>query len=286
MLRNDISIAFFGTPDLTLPILDELESAGFLPKIIVTGEDERKGRHLELQEPAPKAWAKKREILVLQPGKLGKDFLEEFKKYDIDLGIVVAYGKILPQALLDIPKYGMINVHYSLLPKYRGATPVESAILNGDTETGVVIQKMVYELDAGDVIEEEKTAIRENETAPELRNRLNEVAKKMLIKAVERMLAETAITRAQNGAEATFTKRIKKEDGLIDPAGDAVENDGKFRAYYGWPGSYFFTEKNGKKIRVIIKDAKLENGIFEIKKVVPEGKKEMSYKDFLSGYKS
>ncbi len=276
-----LNIAFFGTPDLVIPILDELEKSGLTPKVIVTGLDVPKGRRLQIEKPAPKAWAEARGIPVLQPAKIDAAFLEEFQKYGVDLGVVVAYGKILPQALLDLPKLGMINVHYSLLPKYRGATPVESAILAGETETGVAIQKMVLKLDAGDVIEEAKVAIGEKETAPELRARLNGIAKNLLIEVVQKIANGTAKFRKQDDSQATRCGKIKKEDGEIDPSGDAILNWRKFRAYAGWPGTYFFGEKNNKKIRVIVKDADFKDGIFIIKKVVPEGKKEMPYADFL-----
>ncbi|MDD5357435.1 MAG: methionyl-tRNA formyltransferase [Candidatus Pacebacteria bacterium] len=279
-----LNIAFFGTPELVLPILEELRSADLLPKVIITGKDEPRGRKLVLQKPAPKLWAEQKNIPILQPEKINQEFLEAFKKYDIDLGIVVAYGKILPKALLELPRLGMINVHYSLLPKYRGATPVESAILNGDETTGVVIQKMVFALDAGDIIEKEEVRVGERETAPELRNRLNEIAKKLLVKAVGKIADGTASFEKQDESYATLCKKIKKEDGLLDLAGDPVQNYRKFRAYYGWPGTYFFMERNGKKMRVVIKEATLDEGKFEILRIIPEGKKEMSYKDFLAGF--
>ncbi|MDD5050758.1 MAG: methionyl-tRNA formyltransferase [Candidatus Pacebacteria bacterium] len=279
-----LNIAFFGTPELVLPILEELQSADLLPKVIVTGKDEPQGRKMLVKKPAPKIWAEQKNIPAFQPEKINAQFLEAFKKYDIDLGIVVAYGKILPKALLELPRLGMINVHYSLLPKYRGATPVESAILNGDDMTGVVIQKMVYELDAGDVIEKEEVRIGEKETAPELRNRLNEIAKKLLVKAVGKIADGTASFEKQDDNKATLCKKIKKEDGLLDLADDPIQNYRKFRAYYGWPGTYFFMERNGKKMRIVIKEATFKEGKFEILRIIPEGKKEMSYKDFLAGF--
>jgi methionyl-tRNA formyltransferase len=283
-MSKNFNIAFFGTPELVTAILDELERSGFLPNIIVTGKDEPQGRKMIIQKPAAKTWAEERNIPVLQPEKIGAEFIENFKKYDIHLGVVVAYGKILPKRLIELPRFGMINVHYSLLPKYRGATPVESAILNGDEETGVVIQKMAYDLDAGDIIEKEKVTIDAKETAPALRNRLNKIAKKLLVRVVQKIENGGASYEKQDGAKATLCKKIKKEDGLIDPNGDPILNFRKFRAYSGWPGIYFFIEKNSKKTRIVIKEATFKDGKFEILRVVPEGKKEMSYKDFLSGF--
>ena len=273
-------IAFFGTPDLVIPILDEMEKAGYATKIIVTGQDAAKGRHLNIEKPAAKIWAEARGIPVLQPAKIDTAFLEEFKKHDIELGVVAAYGKILPQTLLDLPRLGLINIHYSLLPKYRGATPVESAILNGDAETGVSIQKMIFKLDAGSVIAEEKTPIGEKETTPELRARLNEIGKKLLVETIGKIADGTAEYREQEESAATRCGKITKEDGLIDPAKDDEKNWRKFKAYSGWPGTYFFAEKNGKKIRIIVKESDFQEGKFIIKKVVPEGRKEISYEEF------
>ena len=186
--------------------------------------------------------------------------------------------------MIDIPKYGIFNIHYSLLPKYRGATPVESAILNGDKETGVTIQKMVFELDAGPIVAEEKIDIGENETSPELRNRLNDVGKKMLIETIPKIIDGTAVYREQNHAEATRTKKINKEDGLIDTNDPPEKNYRKYLAYFGWPGIYFFAKRRGGDfVRVTVKNALFLNGTFVIKRVLPEGKKEMDYRDFLRG---
>lgn len=276
-----IKFAFFGTPELVIPILDELEKEGLIPSLVVTGKDMPKGRNLVITPPAPKVWAEKRNIPVWQPEKIDAEFIENFQQDNFDLGVVVAYGKILPEALINLPEHGMINVHYSLLPKYRGATPVESAILNGDKETGVCIQKMVFALDAGDVIDEEKTEIGADERALELRARLNEMAKKMLPKSILKLVEGTATFKKQNDSEATHCKKIKKEDGLLDLEADGVLNYRKYRAYFGWPGSFFFKEINGKKMRIKITDASLEDTEFKIKKVIPEGKKEADYEMFL-----
>lgn len=283
-LKLKTNFVFFGTPELAIPILEELKSAGMLPSLIVTAPDRPQGRGLALTSPPAKIWAEKNGISVLQPIKLDSEFHCQLSVVGYELFIVVAYGKILPQEIIDLPKYGTFNIHYSLLPKYRGATPVESAILNGDTETGVVIQKMVFELDAGAVVAEEKVVILENENTPALRTRLNNMAKKMLVETIPKIIAVTATYREQNHAEATFTKKITKEDGLIDPTGDPLENYRKFLALQPWPGIYFFAKrKNGDLLRVTIKDCALRNGEFIIKRVLPEGKKEMDYKDFLRG---
>ena len=269
------NIIFFGTPGLTVTLLDELERSGLTPAVVVTGEDKPVGRKQTITPPPPKVWAEARGIPVWQPAKLDDEFVDRVAAGAFDLGIVVAYGKILPRKLLDTPRLGMLNVHYSLLPRYRGATPVEGAILAGETETGVSIQKIVFELDAGPVVAEERASIGDTETAPELRTRLNEVAKGLLVRAARDVLSGTATYREQDHAAATFTKKTKKENGLIDLADDPGVNYRKYRAYFGWPGTYFM--KDGA--RVIIKSAEFVNGEFRILRVVPEGKSEIDYRN-------
>lgn len=275
-----MKIAFFGTPEFTVEILDTLLGSTLKPELIVTGEDVPVGRKLILTKPGPKVWAEAHGVLVVQPKKIDATFIEEMKKQSWDLFVVVAYGKILPKELIDIPTYGTINVHYSLLPKYRGATPVESALLNQDVETGVCIQHMVYELDAGDILAQVKTPITKTENHEELRTRLNDICKPLLIEVVKNIEEKIVYKVKQDSSQKTICKKIKKSDGEIKLDEDAKTLYAKFRAYYGWPGIYFFTEKKTKTIRVKITDARLENNIFVIKKVIPEGKKEISWEDF------
>ena len=275
-----MKIAFWGTPELTIPILNKLEEAGFLPSVIITGPDRPQGRGLVMTPPAPKDWALIRNIPILQPEKIDAEFILHIRNLNLDISVVVAYGKILPEEIIKIPKFGTLNTHYSLLPRWRGATPVESAILAGDIQTGVCIQQMVYKLDAGAIHAQEKITIGEHENAPDLRSRLNEIGARLLTETLQSIKAGTAKPIEQDESGATRCGKIEKEDGLIDPSGDTIINDRKFRAYFGWPGSYFFVEKDGKKVRVIIKDAALENNKWIIKRVVPEGKKEIDYFEF------
>ena len=271
--------AFFGTPALAVEILEALAAEGYVPSLIVTMPDRQVGRGLEIRETAVAAWGRERGIEVLKPEKLDAAFIEEFKSRDISFSIVVAYGKILPQALLDIAP--MYNIHYSLLPRWRGATPVESAILAGDTETGVAIQQIVYQLDAGPLVAIEKTPIGADETTPVLRSRLNGIAKELLVKFFPKLLDATPELTEQDASAATSSGKMSKEDGLIDLADDGVENYRKFRAYFGWPGIYTFFERGGKKIRTIITKAHMDGKKFVIDTVKPEGKGEMPYEDFV-----
>ena len=274
-----MKFAFFGTPALAVEILDELASAGYIPSLVVTMPDRAKGRGMTLQETPVAAWARERGIETLKPETLDSDFIYKLQTKNYKLSIVVAYGKILPQALLDVAP--MYNIHYSLLPRWRGATPVESAILAGDTETGVAIQKIVYELDAGSLVALEKREIGGFYAAPAVGARLNGIAKKLLVGIMSRLASGDIELTEQNSADATFCGKISKEDGLIDLAGNAGENYRKFRAYFGWPGIYTFFERNRKRIRTIITAAHLEGTKFVIDTVKPEGKSEMPYADFL-----
>lgn len=271
--------AFFGTPQLAVEILDTLETAGYTPALIVTMPDRPQGRGLQTEETAVAAWGRERGIEVLKPEKLDAVFVDDFKTRGISFSIVVAYGKILPQTLLDIAP--MYNIHYSLLPRWRGATPVESAILAGDSETGVAIQKIIYKLDAGAIVALEKTPIGADETGPALRSRLNGIAKELLVRSMPILEAGAPDAFEQDESLATSCGKIAKEDGRIDLTDDAEENYRKFRAYFGWPGIYTFFERGGKEIRTIIVDAHLENKKLLVTMVKPEGKGAIPYQDFL-----
>ena len=275
MNTNKLSFVFWGTPDVASETLEILKEAGFLPELIVTSPDAKAGRGLRLQASAVAGFAEKNNIPCLKPEKLDAEFSNKLKAISYQLFVVVACGQIIPEKILNMPKLGSINIHYSLLPKYRGASPVESAILNGDTETGVTIQKMTYEMDAGDIIAQEKVDILPGETAPELRKRLIKIGGELLVKTLPDFTEGKTKPVPQNGSLASVCKKIKKEDGLIDLEGDSQKNYNKFRAYALWPRTFFF--KNGK--RIIITDATLENGKFIIKKIIPEGGKEIDYRN-------
>ena len=280
--KGKLRYAFFGTPPLTLPLLDTLSEQGLPPLLVVSTPDRPRGRGMELMRPPSALWAEEHGIPLLQPDKLTPEFVESLKVYDLDLILVVAYGKILPQSLIDLPPFGIYNVHYSLLPRWRGATPVESAILHGDSQTGVTIQKMAFELDAGAIVRQESVTVFPTETTPELRDRLNMIARDILPETLLAIYEGKATFTPQRNEEATYCKKIEKGEGLIILSDDPLGNYRKYRTYFGWPGSYFFIEKNSKQIRVLIKKASLEDGAFMIERVVPEGKKEMDYKAFLS----
>lgn len=280
MQKTQNKFAFFGTPLLCIEILDALETAGYVPTVVVTMPDRAKGRGMEMSETPVSAWARVRSIETLKPEKLDEEFVADFAARNIPAAVVVAYGKIIPQALLDAIPHGMYNIHYSLLPRWRGATPVESAILAGDAETGVAIQRMVFKLDAGPVVSLEKTPINADENTYELRARLNTMAARMLVAIMPQLLTGSLEALDQDESLATHAGKMSKEDGLLDLS-DGIDNYRKYRAYHGWPGVYAFFERGGKRIRGIITKAHMEGAKFVIDTVKPEGKGEMPYQEFL-----
>lgn len=267
---------FFGTPLVASKTLEALLAAGFVPSLVVTSPDAPQGRGLALTPSPVRALAESRGIPVATPEK-ARDAIDAAKETGASYAVVVAYGKILPQALIDAFPKGVLNVHYSLLPKYRGASPVESALLNGEKVTGVAVQKMVYELDAGDILAVAEEEIREDDTALTLRPRLIELGARTLIGALPGFLGGTAALLPQDHARATHCGKIPKEERELDLSEDARENWNKYRAYAEGPGTHFFIEKDGVRTRVKIRKARFENGRFVIERVVPEGKKEVDF---------
>lgn len=273
-MDKNIQFAFWGTPSVASDTLQILIDNGLTPSVVITNPDRKQGRGLELTQSPVKVLALKHDIQVLTPEKIDDDFINIFSKLNIDLSIVVAYGSILPENIINKPKFGTLNIHYSLLPKYRGASPLESALLSGDSETGVTIQKMVRKLDAGDIVATESLNINQTITKDELRNELINLGANLLIKILPDYIENKITTVQQDESQATHCGKIKKEDGLIDLNDDTNINYNKYRAYSGWPGIYFF--QDGKRIKVT--SAHLEDGKFVIDKVIPEGKKETTYK--------
>jgi len=281
-VNTNLNFIFFGTPDVASETLEILARSGYTPTLIITSPDRPQGRKMLVTPPPVKTWAEANKIPYLQPEKLDQEFISKLSALDSEFFIVVAYGKIMPTKLIDMPKFGSLNIHYSLLPEYRGASPVEAAVLNGEKVTGVTIQKMKFELDSGPIIAQEKVEIPSHEKAANLRKRLIQIGGELLVKTLPAYALGKIETIPQDEARATFCSKIKKENGLIDLDSNAIKNYNKFRAYTLWPRTFFFV--NGK--RVIITDALLEDNNFVIKKVLPEGKKEISYEEFLKQFKT
>lgn len=274
---------YFGTPYVARDTLVRLCDAGYVPSLVVTSPDAPKGRGLALTPCPTKEEALARAIPVYAPERLTPEAIEEIMKGGYEYGVVVAYGKILPEALIARFPKGLYNIHYSLLPKYRGAAPVEAALLNDETETGVTVQRMVYALDAGPIAGTAIELIRADDTTASLRARLIERGAELLIELLPSIEDGTVTLAPQNEAEATHQGKIDKAAGELEIPGDHRRNWAKFRAFIESPGTYFFTERGGRRIRVKIVSARYENNAFVIERVVPEGKKEMAYADFMRG---
>jgi methionyl-tRNA formyltransferase len=251
-----------------------------MPSVVVTVPDKPKGRGLQMTEPATKTWAKENGVTVLQPEKLDDAFFRELSGYD--LFVVAGFGRILPQELLDAPKFGTLNVHPSLLPAYRGPSPIESQILADEKTVGVSVILLDEETDHGPVLVQKSFA---PEKWPMMRSELENLlwseGGALLAGSIPSYVEGALKPIPQNHDAATFTPKLSKDDGLLDLSADPYKNYLKYCAYEGWPGAYFFAERGGKKIRVKIALAEYANGEMKILRVVPEGKREMDYTDFL-----
>jgi len=264
---------FFGTPGVASDTLALLIEHGFTPVLVVTALDAPRGRGLVMTPSPTKTLALANDIPVITPEKLDAETIAAIRAYECDYALVVAYGKIFTEELIAAFPKGVLNVHYSLLPKYRGATPLESALLAGENEIGVTIQKMTKELDAGDIIAQESIPIAPNETARELRPRLIEMGAHLLVENLPVYLAGDIMPVQQSASQATFAHKLKKEDGLLDLNTIAEENWNKYRAYADSIGTYFV--KDGKRMKIT--SAEFAKGEFRVLRVIPEGKNEMAY---------
>lgn len=267
--------AFFGTSHIAVYVLEALEKAGFLPELVVTVAEKAKGRGLAMQSSAVESWASARGIVLAYDWK-------EFEEQQWDVAIVCDYGKIIPEKILAVPQHGCLNVHPSLLPRLRGSSPMRSLILNDEKTTGVSIIALDEQMDHGPIVAQKKVEI--SNWPPrnsELETTLLTEGGALLAKILPLYLAGEIEPQPQNHDVATYCGKFTKEDGLLDLAGDVRKNLLKIRAFEGWPGTYAFFERAGKKVRVQILDAHLDSDKLIIDTVKPEGKREMSYEEFL-----
>jgi methionyl-tRNA formyltransferase len=282
-----MKIAFFGTPELAATVLRELQAAGTLPDLIITNPDAKIGRKQILTPPPTALFAKDNNIELFQPESL-KDpaLLQPITETDWDLFIVVAYGKILPGWLLDIPKHGTINVHPSLLPKLRGASPIRSAILNDAKETGVTIMLLDELMDHGPILAQETTDLSDLEWPTDgivLDQIMAEQGGQLLAATLPRFLNGEITPKEQDHDEATFCTKITKDMAEITlnpkelPKGaEAREILCKIRAFAGWPETFFIHENK----RFKIKAAHIDNDTLMIDRIVPEGKNETDFYNY------
>ena len=299
-----MKIAFMGTPDFSVPCLRALAESGHEIVGVFCQPDKPIGRKQELHAPAVKQEALRHGFRVLQPVSLrngqGVALLRELQP---ELVIVTAYGKILPPDFLAFPKYGCINIHASLLPKYRGASPIHWAVMAGDTETGVTVMQMDEGMDTGDILLVKKLPIPLDATTEEMFERLSALGAKAMLEAIDALEHGTLTATPQNHAEATTVGLLTKEMGKIDWSASAFEIHNRIRGLYSWPGAY--CELGGKRLKLhrarltdkasnaapgtaLVQNGKLlvvcgDGHCVELLEVQPEGKKRMDAAAFLNG---
>ncbi|MDP2939872.1 MAG: methionyl-tRNA formyltransferase [Candidatus Omnitrophota bacterium] len=244
-----MKIIFFGSDIFALPALEKLVSSKEEICAVVTQTDKKKGRFLHFGFSAVKEFALPRNLEVIQPETLkDSNFVNRLKVFNPDLFVVVAYGKIIPKEILEIPKIFPLNIHGSLLPKYRGAAPINWALINGDTTTGVSIIKMNEFMDAGEIIAQESIKIEDSDTAITLRERLKILASELLIRTIESVKLNNFSLTIQDEANVTIAPKLKKPDGLINWHDEAIKIHNKVRGLVPWPGS--FTYLKGKILKI------------------------------------
>jgi len=300
-----VRLVFLGTPEFAVPTLEAIVAAGYEVAAVLTQPDRPRGRGREMAPPPVKQAALRLGLEVHQPEKIRRPELIGFLAgLRPDAMVVVGYGKIIPQAIIDIPPHGIINVHASLLPKYRGAAPVQWAVANGETRTGVTTMRIDAGLDTGDILLQEETEIGPEETAVEVGERLARMGAALLVETLRGLEAGGIVPRKQDSSQASFAPVLKKEDGRIDWGRPAAEIANRIRGFVPWPGCY--TGFRGRLMRVwkarpagaisgapgtahpaggrVMVSCGFESSL-ELIEVQLEGKKKMSASDFLNGYR-
>lgn len=308
MTNKKTKTLLMGTPEFAERIFRKFYSAmqyKFEIVAVITASDKPVGRKQILMPSPVKIWALENNLLVLQPQKIkNPEEIRRIKELNPDLILLCAYGQIIPKEILEIPKYGPLNIHPSLLPKHRGASPIQATILNGDKETGVSLIMMDEEMDHGPIVASTKLQIINSQTYKELENKLIDVGADLVIKTLPKWVEGKIKAQAQDHSQATFCKLIKKEDGKIDWNKSAEEIERQIRAFREWPTAYTFW--NNKQLKILEADILNENknkkvgeifltdnkelavqtgdGILIFEQVQLEGKKPMSAEDFLNGH--
>jgi methionyl-tRNA formyltransferase len=299
---------FFGTPSFAVPTFKGLLEGPDEVVAVVTQPDRKKGRGQRVAFSSVKEEALlngTRDILLFQPERVREEtFQGNLRDLRPDLFVVAAYGQILPKPLLEIPRYGAVNVHASLLPKYRGAAPIAWAILRGERVTGVTIMKMDEGMDTGDILSQREVPMEDEETAETLHDKLASLGAPLLLETVSRMKRGEVTPIRQDSSQVTYAPPLKKEDGRIDWKREAIEIDRQVRAFSPWPGAYTLAEEQFLKIyRGEVREEKPGGnpgkilwvgmdfievgtgvGSFLIKEVQREGKKRMTIREFLAGH--
>jgi methionyl-tRNA formyltransferase len=311
MAKNiqEIKIVFMGTSSFADVILNSLIGEKYNIAGVYTAPDKKIGRKQILEKSIVKITAEKNNFDVFQPEKFDETAVCELENIKPDLIIAAAYGKILPASVLEIPKYKCINIHTSLLPKYRGPSPIHNALLEGETETGTTVMLMGVGIDTGDILAQKKTAIHPDELFPELMGKLTGISSSLLSETIPEWISGKIKPQKQDDLKATFCKLIKKNDGYILWSDDAKLIYNKYRSFYSWPGIFAFWENKGVNLRINFRKIgyfeknlekerhlgevfKMEDKIFVqtvlgviiLQEVQMEGKNPVDIKDFINGY--
>ncbi|MDE7267616.1 MAG: methionyl-tRNA formyltransferase [Lachnospiraceae bacterium] len=301
-----MKIVFMGTPDFSVGALEALVAAGHEVTAVVTQPDKAKGRSGQMQFPPVKECALKHNIPVFQPVKVkAPESVEQLRKYEADIFVVAAFGQIVSKEILTMPRLGCVNIHASLLPKYRGASPINWCIINGEKETGVTIMQMDEGIDTGDILTTVKVTIADDETAESLFEKLSKAGAELIVDTLPKLERGEITPIKQNDAESSHTKMMSKSLGEIDWNKSAVEIERLVRGLNSWPSAYTYI--NGKSVKLwrcevtdkdfdgtkqageIVKvtkdavEAACGKGILRICELQLEGKKRMDIKSFLLG---
>ena len=304
-MTQSLNLVFCGTPRFAVPTLEKLASAGVRIHLVVTQPDRPKGRGLELVQSPVKKSALELNLPITQPDRIktNDEFRAQLTALKPDAIIVVGYGRIIPQWMLDLPPLGNINLHASLLPKYRGAAPIQWAIANGETVTGVTTMRIDAGLDTGDILLQQELAIAPDDTAETLAPRLAEIGADLTIETLRRLQANSLHPRPQDNSQATLAPILRKEDGLVDFTRSATDIFNRVRGFQPWPGAH--TKFRDKTLQILkahpasdaVPPAELRalsdrllvgcgyNTSLELLELQLEGKKRTSAADFIHGYR-
>lgn len=281
-----MKVGYFGSSRVSNYVLDELMKAGIVPAFVVTTPDKPQGRGLVMTPNVTKTFALERGLKVYEPAKLDASFQEILRSESADIFIVASYGKIMPEAVVTMPPHKTLNVHPSLLPRYRGAAPLPTAMLDDAKKTGVTIMRLDKEMDHGPIVAVKEIEIAEWPIYEEFEEMMAREGGRLMAGMLDDWVAGKVPEREQEHGKATYTKKITKEEAELDLKSDPYLNFRKIQAYHEWPQAYFFAERDGKKLRVKATKASFAGGKLAIERVIPEGKPEMSFTDFLGrGYK-
>ncbi|WP_343188556.1 methionyl-tRNA formyltransferase [Buchnera aphidicola (Neophyllaphis varicolor)] len=302
-MNKSLKIIFAGTPNFAVTHLKKIVESNYKVVCVITRPDKISGRGKKLRNSPVKEFAIKNNIEINQPKSLNNNkFIEYIKEKNAHMMIVVAYGLIIPETIINLFNMGCINVHASLLPRWRGSSPIQYAIINGDINTGVTVIKMDKKIDHGKIIDSIEYKIKSNETSITLEKKLSKIGSKLITKVINNLIYNNFSLREQNHNFATYTKKIKKKDGIIDWKLNAKKIERQIRAFNPWPTSYFFVKKKiikvweanyiesnkkykiGKIIEINKNGMQIStgNGIINIKKIQFSGKKTVSIKDILN----